>query len=172
MFNNNQVSDSVGYYIAGFVDGEGRFYLSFQRRQDHKLPWKISLCLNICQKDKVVLTWLKKQLGCGIIRNKGGGVWMFEVNNLKSIRSNVIPFFERFGFISARKKRDFAVFQQMAERMAEGAHLSREGVVDLISLRRRMNDSGPWKYSEEQILGAFEALESSETIRRTTPSHD
>ncbi len=172
MFNINQVSDSVGYYIAGFVDGKGSFHLSFQRCQHHKLPWKVSLCLHVFQSDKVILAWLKKQLGCGIIRNKGGGVWMYEVNNLRSIRSNVIPFFERFGFISATKKREFAVFQQAAEMMSEEAHLSKEGVVDLISLRRRMNDGGKWKYSEEQILGAFDALESSETIRRTTPNSE
>ena len=49
---------------------------------------------------------------------KAGDVWMFEVNNLNAIRDNVIPFFRRFGFLSAKKKRDFAIFQQMAELMA------------------------------------------------------
>ncbi len=44
---------------------------------------------------------------------------MFEVNNLNAIRDNVIPFFKRFGFLSAKKKRDFAIFQQMADLMHE-----------------------------------------------------
>ena len=156
MLNINQVPDSIGYYFAGFVDGEGSFHLSFRRRRDYKLPWKISLCLNVSQKDQVILALLKRHLGCGSIRNKGGGVWMFEVNNLVSIRGNVIPFFDRFGFLSAKKKRDFAIFKRMADKMNEGAHLTKEGIVDLISLRRTMNDGGKRKYSEEEILGAFE----------------
>ena len=156
MFNLNQVPDAIGYYFAGFVDGEGSFHLSFRRRQDYKLPWKISLSLNVSQKDEVILALLKKHLGCGSIRNKGGGVWMFEVSNLNSIRSNVIPFFDRFGFLSAKKKRDFSIFKRMAELMAEEAHLRKDGIVDLLSLRRSMNDGGKRKYSEAEILGAFD----------------
>ena len=167
MLNLKQVPDSVGYYLAGFVDGEGSFHLTFRRRKDYTMPWKVSLCLNVSQKDKVILTWLKRHMQCGTIRYKGGGVWMFEVNNLNAIRENVIPFFKRFGFISAKKKRDFAIFQKMAARMAEGAHLTEEGIRQLLELRRKMNDGGKRKYSESQILGAFSVTESSETTRRT-----
>ena len=84
------------------------------------------------------------------------------------IRENVIPFFKRFEFLSAKKKRDFAIFQEMAKRMADGAHLTREGIEQLLDLRRKMNDGGKRKYSEQQILDAFSATESSETIRRTS----
>jgi hypothetical protein len=167
MLNVNQVPDSIGYYFAGFVDGEGSFHLSFRKRQDYKLPWKVSLCLNVSQKDKVILALLKRHLDCGTIRNKGGGVWMFEVNNLNAIRGHVIPFFKRFGFLSAKKKRDFAIFKTMAERMAEGDHLNKEGIVQLLSLRHNMNDGGKRKYTEDQILRAFDTTESSETIRQT-----
>lgn len=146
----------MGYYFAGFVDGEGSFHLSFRRRQDYKLPWKISLCLNVSQKDKVILALLKRQLKCGTIRFKGDGVWMFEVNNLNAILENVIPFFRRFGFLSAKKKRDFAIFQRMAELMANGAHLDRDGIARLVELRRQMNDGGKRKYSEQEIMAAFE----------------
>jgi hypothetical protein len=155
MFNVNQIPDSIGYYFAGFVDGEGSFHLTFRRRQDYKLPWKVSLCLNVSQKDEVILALLKRHLQCGSIREKGGGVWMFETNNLNAIRQHVIPFFRRFGFLSAKKKRDFAIFQQMAELMAAEAHLSKKGIVDLLSLRRNMNDGGKRKYSDDQILGTF-----------------
>ncbi len=156
MLDIHQVPDSIGYYFAGFVDGEGSFHLSFRRRQDYQLPWKVSLGFNVSQKDKVILSLIKRHLQCGSIRNKGGGVWMYEVSNLESIRSNIIPFFDRFGFLSAKKKRDFAIFKQMAERMAEGGHLTKEGIADLLSLRRVMNDGGKRKYSEEEILGVFD----------------
>ena len=165
----SQVSDAIGYYFAGFVDGEGSFHLTFRRRPDYKLPWKVSLCLNVSQKDRVILALLKRHLGCGTIRHKGDDIWMFEVNNLSAIRDNVIPFFRRFGFLSAKKKRDFAIFQEMAEQMMTGAHLRRDGIQQLLVLRREMNDGGKRKYSDGEILAAFEIPESPETICRTSP---
>lgn len=170
MFIADQVPDAIGYYFAGFVDGEGSFHLTFRRRQDYKLPWKVSLCLNVSQKDKVILTLLKRHLQCGEIRYKSGDVWMYEVNNLNAIRSNVIPFFRRFGFLSAKKKRDFAIFQQMAELMAAGAHLTRDGIESLLKLRFTMNDGGKRKYSDDMIFSAFDVSESSETTCQTSPA--
>jgi hypothetical protein len=155
MLQVQKVPESIGYYFAGFVDGEGSFHLSFRRRKDYKLPWKVSLCLNVSQKDKVILTLLKRHLACGTIRFKGDDVWMFEVNNLNAIQKNVIPFFVRFGFLSAKKKRDFAIFRQMADLMQAGAHLTKEGIARLLELRRPMNDGGKRKYSEDEILAAF-----------------
>lgn len=167
MFNVDQISDAIGYYFAGFVDGEGSFHLTFRRRQDYKLPWKVSLCLNVSQKDEVILALLKRHLQCGEIRYKSDDVWMYEVNNLNAIRTNVIPFFRRFGFLSVKKKRDFAIFQQMAELMAGGAHLSQEGIEALLKLRLSMNDGGKRKYSNHEIMSAFSVLESSETTCQT-----
>jgi len=155
MFVVHKISDAIGYYFAGFVDGEGGFHLAFRKRQDYRLPWKVSLCLNVSQKDRQILALLKKHLACGTIRSKGGGVWMFEVNNLTAIRKNVIPFFRRFGFLSAKKKRDFAIFQSMAELMAAGDHLSKDGIARLLKIREDMNDGGKRKYSVDEILAAF-----------------
>jgi hypothetical protein len=167
MLNLNKVPDSIGYYIAGFVDGEGSFHLTFRRRQDYLLPWKVSLCLNVSQKDRVILALVKKHLGCGSIRFKGDEVWMYEVNNLQSINENVIPFFRKYRFLSAKKKRDFAIFQQMATLISQGSHLNQDGIKELLVLRRDMNDGGKRKYSESDILGAFSRVESSETTRQT-----
>ncbi len=171
MLNVEQITDAIGYYFAGFVDGEGSFHLTFRRRQDYKLPWKVSLCLNVSQKDKVILALLKRHLQCGELRYKSDDVWMYEVNNLNAIRSNVIPFFRRFGFLSAKKKRDFAIFQQMADLMASGAHLNREGIEALLKLRLTMNDGEKRKYSDDMIFAAFHALESPETICQTSPTN-
>jgi hypothetical protein len=141
--------------------------LTFRRRRDYAMPWKVSLCLNVSQKDKVILALMKRHLECGTIRYKSDDVWMYEVNNLNAIRQNVIPFFRRFPFLSAKTKRDFAIFRQMAELMADKAHLNKAGIAQLLKLRGRMNDGGKRKYSDEEILAVFDTMESSETIRRT-----
>ncbi len=162
------IPDPVGYYFAGFVDGEGSFNLSFRKRPDYRLPWKVSLCLNVSQKDRSILAQLQTHLQCGTVRYKSDGVWFFEVNNLSAICEHVIPFFERFRFLSVKKKRDFAIFKRMAQLMSQGAHLRQEGIAELLKLRRKMNDGGKRKYDDQAVLAAFGITESSETIRRTT----
>ena len=89
------VSDRIGYYLAGFTDGEGSFNVSFRPRSDYSLPWNVSLCFNISQKDRVILALFKRYLGCGTIRGRPDGVWYYEVNNLNAIWDTVIPFFKK-----------------------------------------------------------------------------
>src|SRR5437016_222180 len=76
----------IGYYLAGFADGEGSFNVSFRPRGDYRNPWKVSLCFNISQKDKVILALYKQHLGCGTMRQRADGIWYYEVNNLTAIR--------------------------------------------------------------------------------------
>ena len=155
----------IGYYLAGFADGEGSFYVSFRPRQDYKAPWKISLCFNISQKDKVILALFKRHLGCGTLRSRPDGVWYYEVNNFNAIWENIIPFFKKYKFLSAKKKRDFSKFCKIARLMKNGEHLTEKGVREILEIRRDMNDGGKRKYSEKEILKRFQ--ESSETIRQT-----
>lgn len=152
-----RVPPRIGHYLAGFADGEGSFNVSFRKRQDYAMPWKVSLCFNVSQKDKVILALFKRHLGCGTLRGRKDGVWYFEVNNFNAIEENVIPFFDRFGFLSAKKKRDFSKFRQMARIIREGDHLSRQGIRALLDIRKDMNDGGVGKrkYSDEEILECF-----------------
>jgi hypothetical protein len=151
----------IGYYLAGFADGEGSFNLSFRKRQDYKMPWKISLCFNVSQKDKVILALFKRHLGCGTLRSRPDGVWYYEVNNFNAIREKVIPFFKKYNFLSAKKKRDFAKFCKIADIIEKREHLTKEGIKEILEIRREMNDGGKRKYSEKEILKEFQ--ESSET---------
>ena len=168
MFKVDQVPDALGYYFAGFVDGEGSFHLTFRRRPDYKLPWKVSLCLNVSQKDRVILALLKRHLQCGTIRYKGDDVWMFEVNNLNAIRENVIPFFKPIRLSLGQEETRLCDLR--ANGRDDGRRLAPQQARHrrLVGLRREMNDGGKRKYSEESILAAFETTESPETIRRTS----
>ena len=167
MLKVNGIQAKTGWYLAGFTDGEGSFNVSFRARDDYSFPWKISLCFNVSQRDPVILSLYKRHLECGTMRQRRDGVWYYEVNNLRAIRENVIPFFRRFGFLSAKKKRDFAKFRRVAEIIERGDHLTREGVEKIVGIRSDMNDGGKRKYSDEEILDRVEAWESSETTRQT-----
>ncbi len=156
MLDAKGISPQVGWYLAGFTDGEGSFNVSFRPRSDYRFPWKVSLCFNISQRDPVILTQFKRHLGCGTMRQRRDGVWYYEVNNLQAILSNVIPFFEHFRFLSAKKQRDFAKFKALAELIREGRHLTRQGVEQILEIRREMNDGGNRRYADEEILSGLE----------------
>ena len=152
----NEVPPEVGWYLAGFADGEGSFNVSFRPRSDYKLPWKVSLCFNISQRDPVILAQFKRHLACGTMRQRRDGVWYYEVNHLLPILENVIPFFDRFHFLSAKKKRDFAKFKELAELMRQGQHLTRKGIEEVLCIRQSMNDGRKRKYSDQEVMERLE----------------
>lgn len=156
MIQLGRIPAEVGWYLAGFTDGEGSFNVSFRPRDDYSIPWKISLCFNVSQRDEVILALFKRYLQCGTMRQRSDGVWYFEVNNLTAIVENVIPFFDRFGFLSAKKKRDFAKFKQLATLLRSGRQADPEGVREVLAIRRDMNDGGKRRYTDEMILERLE----------------
>jgi hypothetical protein len=159
-----RVPPTIGYYLAGFTDGEGSFNVSFRPRMDYPVPWKISLSFNVSQKDRVILALFKRHLGCGTLRGRPDGVWYYETTNLTALTENVIPFFERFPFLSAKKKRDFAKFKQIVTLVREGEHLRADGIRKILMIREGMNDGGKRRHSHADILASL--AESSETIRQ------
>lgn len=165
MINLRKIPFDIGNYLAGFTDGEGSFNVVFRPRSDYKSSWKVSLCFNISQKDEVILSLFKRHLQCGTMRSRHDGVWYYEVNNLNAILENVIPFFKKFGFLSAKKKCDFAKFCKIAELLTARRHETKDGIKEILEIRRDMNDGGKRKYTDDIILGISE--ESSETTRQT-----
>ncbi len=156
MLDPRSVPSNIGYYLAGFADGEGSFNVSFRPRDDYRAPWKVSLCFNVSQRDEVILSRFKRHLACGTMRQRQDGVWYYEVNNLTAILENVIPFFDHYGFLSAKKQRDFSKFKMLASLLASGIQNTRSGVEQILRIRSDMNDGGNRRYTDEMILKAFE----------------
>ena len=142
-----------GNYIAGFTDGEGSFNVSIKKRYDYNQKWKIIASFNISQKDRVILAWIKKILRCGTLRERKDGVVYYEVTNIKSLHENIIPFFNKYGFISAYKKTNFSIFKQIVNLMISNDHLNDEGFKKIIELRETLNEGRgrKRKYSYKDI---------------------
>ena len=168
-----KIPPHIGNYLAGFTDGEGSFNVSFRKRKDYEMPWKISLCFNVSQKDKVILALFKRHLKCGSMRSRRDGVWYYEVNNFTAIVENVIPFFKEFGFLSAKKKRDFSKFRKIAALIQGNKHLNEVGIKNILEIRKSMNDGGAGrrKYSDENILSELQSGKSSETTRQASTNN-
>jgi hypothetical protein len=158
-----RIPPSIGYYLAGFTDGEGSFHVVFRPRSNYRMPWKISLCFNISQRDPAILALFKRYLRCGTMRQREDGVWYYEVNDFHGIVENVIPFFERFQFLSVKKRRDFSKFKRIARIIQEGRHMTLEGIREILRIRRNMNDGGKRRYTEEEILARFQGIPRDHT---------
>lgn len=165
-----QVSDvppDKGHYIAGFVDGEGSFYISARVREDYPTRWKFGLHFNVSNRDKVVLEICKKYIGCGIIREaeKGKRFYVLEVQDRKKLKQFVIPFFSKFGFLSNKKRSEFRLFQEALLLLDEGIKTEVK-LKAFLCLREKLNQLRKTRISNTDaiILESFVFMrESSET---------
>ena len=149
------IPSDLGNYIAGFSDGEGSFNFSFRPRNDYRIPWKVSACFNISQKERPILELCRQTFRCGTLRSRPDGIWYFEVNTLNDLIRCIIPFFQHFQFRSQKKQKDFQTFCTIVEMLRTGKQHSFGGIQEILHFRRDMNGGGKRKYSEQQILDRF-----------------
>lgn len=166
----NQIPQELGYYLAGFVDGEGSFNVSLRRKPDYQIKWQVVLSFNVSQRDLTNLLTLKEILGCGIIKRRRDGVYSLDITKPSNIILKVIPFFRRFPFRSEKAIRNFAIFCKIAALMNKGNHRNAQGLRKILVLRETLNQGKgrTRKYSEADVLKTLE--ESSETIRQDPPT--
>lgn len=134
-----QIPPPIGWYLAGFTDGEGSFNVSLRRKDDHAMGWQVVLTFNVSQKERHILAYYKRYLGCGRFQERPDGVYYYVVSNPRSILERVIPFFERFRFLSQRKQYNFAIFKKIANLVAKNQHLTTDGLKKIIILRESLN---------------------------------
>ena len=136
----NKIRPEIGYYITGFVDGEGSFNVSLRQRADHSLGWQVVLTFNVSQKESYILSQIKKHLGCGRLQKRKDGLHMYVCSNPIAIQEKIIPFFKHFPFLSQGKKRNFSIFCQIANKVFRKEHLTKQGLKEIITLREKLNE--------------------------------
>ena len=160
-----QIPNHIGWYLAGFTDGEGSFNVSLKRDPEYRTRWHIEPSFNVSQRDRTSLVLFKRYLGVGGLRQRKDGVTYYEVRNYHALQERVVPFFKMFSFFSSTKKRNFSLFKRVVELMNEGKHTNKEGLEEILRLRENMNEGRgrKRKYSLDDYLDS--QTKSSETIR-------
>ena len=156
------IPEKIGWYISGFVDGEGSFNVSLRKKSDYRVGWQPVLSFNVSQREKTILAIIKRHFGCGIIKRRKDGLYSYDITNPKAIQENIIPFFEKYYFLSANKKKNFSLFKRIVKLMTEKKYLEPKGFRKLLEIRKKLNKGKgrTRKYTLENVL------ESSETIRQ------
>ena len=148
-------------YIVGFVDGEGSFNISFKIRTDYANRIQVYPSFNISQKERGILVWIQNQFGCGTIRNRGDGVYYYEVHNLRKLKERIIPFFDRYK-LRTKKKIAFEVFSKTIE-IISSKNLEWIDIKNIYVLREEVVVGRKRKYSLKDLEKFWK---SSETTRQ------
>jgi len=167
---DREYSQSLGYYIAGFVDGEGSFNVSLRKKSDYKIGWQVVLSFNISQKDNTVLEIIKNTLDCGIIKErKFDHLFSLDITSSSEIVSKVIPFFDTYNFLSLKAKENYRIFKLISHLVFKGEHRQIKGLSKILALREKLNKGKgrTRKYQANDILKTF-LSKSSETIRQSS----
>ena len=164
-----KIPDNIGWYISGFVDGEGSFNVSLRKGNGHRLGWQVQLTFNVSQRDISNLELMQQRLGCGRLQHRSDGVHYFVVSDHRSIIDRVIPFFEKFYFFSLSKKKNFSLFREIAFLVNQRMHLDTEGLREIIAIREKLNEGHgrKRKYNEKDVKIIYPGI-----LRDYTPNSD
>ena len=141
-------------YVTGFVDGEGSFLVSFQKRAKMNTGLEVRPSFTVSQhrRNREVILWLQNFFKCGSIRfNRSDQTYKYEVRSLQDLTKRIIPHFEKFP-LKTSKQTDFLKFQRICQLMKESKHLSRAGVITIIELAYTMNNYGARRYEKSSLL--------------------
>ena len=133
-------SENLGFFLAGFVEGEGSFNVSLRRKADYKVNWQVVMSFNVSQKDPTLLYMLQRELECGIIKmRKIDNLYSFDVTNPGNIIQQIIPYFQKYPVQSDSKKKNFSLFCEIAKLMENGQHRNLTGLRKILELREKIN---------------------------------
>src|SRR4030042_6307498 len=105
-----------GDYIAGFVDGEGSFPLTYRKDTHPKTHnriyyyWKPMFMICLKLDDFEILERIKETLHCGTI-SKSKRFVIYQVADFSDLINKIIPFFETYP-LRAKKRHDFELWKE------------------------------------------------------------
>lgn len=127
--------------MAGFVAGEGCFFVDVQNSNSHKTGKQAKLKFVLTQhlRDEVLLKTLKNYWGCGrIVKINNVSVVRFVVTKFSDIDEKIIPFFKKYP-IHGIKLLDFMSFCEVGELIKTKEHLTESGLEKIIKIKSKMN---------------------------------
>jgi hypothetical protein len=134
-------NNNLGCFLSGFVEGEGSFNVSLRKKADYKLGWQVVMSFNVSQKDPSILRILKDTLNCGIIKvRKYDDLHSYDVTKPGDITHKIIPYFQKYNFLSESKIKNFTIFCKIAELMDRGEHRNSKGLRAILELRETINE--------------------------------
>lgn len=127
-------------WVAGFVDGEGTFYIGINQNKTMKIGYQVLPEFRIVQhkRDIKLLYELKRFFGSGVVRVNHDDRYEIRIRKLDVLSDKIVPFFKEYK-LHTSKKYDFIKFAKVVRLMNMGEHLKIEGLVRIIDISCEMN---------------------------------
>jgi len=127
-------------WMQGFTTGEGCFYVNIFKSSHHKLGFQVRVEFELAQhiRDTILIESVKDYLSCGIVSSYSKGMVKFKCIRFTDIYSIVIPFFKEH-YPLGNKGLDFLDFCKVVKLMEDKAHLSGEGLEEILRVKAGMN---------------------------------
>ena len=128
------------YWVTGFVDGEGTFYVGINKNKTMTSGYQVLPEFRIVQhqKDIKLLYALKTFFGVGVVRVNHDTRYELRVRSLDHLQKIIIPFFEKYPLMT-QKKFDFIKFKKIVNLMNQKKHLTLKGISEIIDIASKMN---------------------------------
>ena len=147
-------------YISGFVDGEGCFSVSFNKRAKLAVGIECRPSFSVSQhkRNKNVITQLHTFFKVGGVRfSKHDQNYKFEVRSVSELWGTIIPHFKKYP-LQTSKANDFRLFTEIIHLMRANKHVSPTHLPKIIDLAFAMNEAGKRKYTKQTLLSVFSKM--------------
>lgn len=139
-YNTGNTTNIINpYYITGFSDGEACFALSIYKDSRMLTGWQVKpfFKISLHNKDRALLELIQRYFGVGKIYKHGKDSIEFRVSGLKNL-SVIINHFDKYPLIT-QKLADYLLFKQAVKLVHEKVHLTKEGLLKVVSLKASLN---------------------------------
>ena len=142
---NRSISIPHQMWIAGFVTGEGSFFVNIFKSTHHKLGYQVRIEFELAQhiREELLMKSFISYFGCGIISNYSKDMIKFKCTKFMNVQSNIIPLFKEYS-IDGVKLLDFNDFCEVGDIMSNGAHLTQQGLDKIRAIKAGMNTGRPF----------------------------
>jgi hypothetical protein len=123
------------YWITGFVEAEGCFFINTIKSDAYKLGYQVRLELSVVQhiRDKILMANFVNFFNSGALYENTGHI-TYKASKLSDINKIIIPHFKEYP-LQGYKFIDFEKFCSVALLMQNKEHLTREGLDKIIEIK-------------------------------------
>jgi len=128
------------YWIAGFVDGEGTFYVGINKQPSMTIGYQVLPEFRVVQhkKDIKLLYALKEFFNCGVVRINHDDRYEVRIRNIEQLINIVNPFFDKYQ-LNTQKRFDFLKFKKIINLIDKNEHLTKDGLIKIVDIASQMN---------------------------------
>jgi len=145
--NGTNERDAFGYWLSGFVDGEGCFLIEKEQRKHRKKSARCYLKIQLRDDDIEILEAIENYWGKGHTRRVGALKNKYHNSNpsaiyrffgTKPLHDILIPHFEKYP-LRSKKAKDFEIWKEAINLLYDKAHLNGQKE-RIMHLKKKLED--------------------------------